>query len=739
MDYFVIKLINMSIQAGVIICFVLAMRVLFRRMNLSAGYLLALWAIPFFCMLCPWRIEIPTGTIPMGNRIYEAVGTRMSWEAGAANGETAGETSIKEEMGEAYLQAWPEAEGGEEQAERTVTAVEETAAERTAGNIAVTQLLFPVWMAGFAGVCLYGAVSCLRLKRRLVCSCRSEKNVYLADDVEAPFVFGVFCPRIYLPSALSEEQAEIVLAHERTHIRRKDHLLKIGAFILAGAHWFNPLAWAAFYGLAGDLELACDEETVRSLEKRGGLGEGVARQYAKLLVELSVGQKRLARMPIAFGEGNVKRRVENMMKNRKPVYGAAAAAVGLIVILAAAVIVRGKEDAQELAGQSQIYTLDVEDGSIASVVEDMRAKEKQEKEEQEIVLTRAEVSEEMPIGADGTSLDYGDEEKLIFHDYYGLFVYSMKEKKMLAAVSLKDIGCGYTQGDRMCEVMVAENGEQIYLHPMDKDYLFCYDVAKERMIKKNSTKEEISDLAKKSFGRKKLTSDCIDPDYTVFRSAECVPLKGGNVLYLEGGSGMAKDLVYVLDKATEDRKLEYLFAEDESPAETAGADSFRREGVVVILNKQGNSGALVEDNDGGKLQINSGTEQEDNPTAVEEATTQESAALSEKEQKRQEEEERRLFQEYEKYGVTMKKDVMYYNGERVKVFFDGYLITDEDGYSISVISRYNYYNEEGTVKVRAVRLDTVNEDGSVKLFGELADIVPYSEETGNLVESKIKD
>lgn len=81
-----------------------------------------------------------------------------------------------------------------------------------------------------------------------------------------------------------------------------------------------------------------------------------------------------------------------------------------------------------------------------------------------------------------------------------------------------------------------------------------------------------------------------------------------------------------------------------------------------------------------------------------------------------------LMAEYEAFGVTEKDGVIYYNGERVRFFLDGY-----DMFS-GVISRFQNYDELGTVDVHTVRQDTVNADGSTTLFGDITDIVPYSQE-----------
>ncbi len=52
------------------------------------------------------------------------------------------------------------------------------------------------------------------------------EGIYLCDAITSPFVFGIVKPKIYLPFDLDEEERQWVLLHERSHIIRRDFLLK---------------------------------------------------------------------------------------------------------------------------------------------------------------------------------------------------------------------------------------------------------------------------------------------------------------------------------------------------------------------------------------------------------------------------------------------------------------------------------------------------------------------------------
>ena len=81
-----------------------------------------------------------------------------------------------------------------------------------------------------------------------------------------------------------------------------------------------------------------------------------------------------------------------------------------------------------------------------------------------------------------------------------------------------------------------------------------------------------------------------------------------------------------------------------------------------------------------------------------------------------------LLPEYAPFGVTEKDGHIYFRGELVRYFLDGYEREE------NTISRYEAYNSKGTVDVHTVRRDKRNADGSTELFGPISDIVAYSQE-----------
>lgn len=185
-----------------------------------------------------------------------------------------------------------------------------------------------IWLAGVVILAIAGIVSTVKLQRKLACSMKLRDNIYLADYIETPFVFGLLKPRIYLPSPLPLREREFVILHEQCHINRKDNLIRAAAYVTLCAHWFSPLVWLSFLLSGKDMEMSCDEAVMRNME--GDMRE----EYAKTLLRLSTGKWRIAGAPLAFGEGSLKGRIQNIMnyKKQKAFVGAAA---GLICIIGA--------------------------------------------------------------------------------------------------------------------------------------------------------------------------------------------------------------------------------------------------------------------------------------------------------------------------------------------------------------------------------------------------------------------
>ncbi|MCL2198145.1 MAG: M56 family metallopeptidase [Defluviitaleaceae bacterium] len=159
-----------------------------------------------------------------------------------------------------------------------------------------------VWFTGAAGMLLYGVASYFILKHRI----KNGTHV-----IVSPFVIGFFSPKIYLPDSLTEDEREYIMLHEQTHIGRGDHIIKFLAYAVLCLHWFNPMAWLAFWLMATDMEMSCDECVLQKL------GNDVKKSYAMSLVNLATEKRLLSAAPLSFGERGIHERVKNVMNFKK--------------------------------------------------------------------------------------------------------------------------------------------------------------------------------------------------------------------------------------------------------------------------------------------------------------------------------------------------------------------------------------------------------------------------------------
>lgn len=181
-------------------------------------------------------------------------------------------------------------------------------------GITLTQVLVAVWLCGIIAMLVYGIISYVLIKRRMTTATRLEGNVFCSENVLSPFALGFIRPKIYIPYGLDDVIREKIIAHEKYHIRRLDHLAKPFAFLLLAVHWFNPLCWLAFNRMSLDMEMSCDEKLLRA---QGD--EEMKKIYTKALLSFASNRRFPAPGPVNFNEsGNAKKRISNSLNYKKP-------------------------------------------------------------------------------------------------------------------------------------------------------------------------------------------------------------------------------------------------------------------------------------------------------------------------------------------------------------------------------------------------------------------------------------
>ena len=305
--------LNRSLSAAVLIFAVMLVRLVFKKA--PKWLLCALWALAAVRLLCPFSIESVLSLIPSA----EPVQPEIVYSAAPAitSGIPAVDAIVNPPLQAAF----------------TPDPVQ------SANPLQIlTWIAAWVWLGGCAVLLLYAAVSALRLRLRVRTAVRLEGNVFQSEFVPSPFILGVLRPRIYLPFGLEPGAQDMVLAHERAHLKRGDQLWKPLGFLLLTAYWFNPVCWLAYILFCRDIEVACDEKVVREL------GEGCKTAYSRALLQCSVPRRMITACPLAFGETGVKGRIKSVLHYKKPAFWVVLAAVFVAIAVAVCFLTDPKQD-----------------------------------------------------------------------------------------------------------------------------------------------------------------------------------------------------------------------------------------------------------------------------------------------------------------------------------------------------------------------------------------------------------
>ena len=320
MDKLFDVVLELSWQAGLIALAVMAVRLLLRR-RASRRALCLLWVLVALRLVLPVNLTVES---PMSLQAQEAPVTRAYHAMQEAG--TQGRESVAEKDTTAPTvtpSVTPSATGTLQKPAQTVT---------------LAVYLPWLWAIGAGCMVLYMALSFLWMWCALRRAHHVEGNVYRCRHWSTPFVLGVFAPRIYVPVTVAEEDLPQVLAHERCHIRRWDHVFKPLAFVLLAVHWFNPVLWAAYILLGRDMENACDELVLKDADRAQRAA------YSRALVACAAQPKMAAVCPLAFGEVAVKERVKNVINYKKPAVWAAVMLAIAVVIIGVCLLTKPAED-----------------------------------------------------------------------------------------------------------------------------------------------------------------------------------------------------------------------------------------------------------------------------------------------------------------------------------------------------------------------------------------------------------
>ena len=334
-----LKLLNLSISASWLVLAVLVLRLVSKRSPKWMNVLL--WGMVALRLMLPFSIESALSLIPSAETLSPEV-VRFDPAPTITSGVEFIDNAVNPSLSESFA-----------------------AAPLASVNplYVWTYLAGWMWLIGLGAMLLYALVSYLRLRRRVSVSLCVRENIYLCDAISSPFILGVVKPRIYLPSGLDEVQRQNVLSHERAHLARRDHWWKPLGFALLAVYWFNPVLWLAYTLLCRDIELACDERVIRTMD------ESAVKTYSTVLLACSIPRKAVITCPLAFGEVGVKERVRNALHYKKPAFWIVVASAVVCIVVAVCFLTNPPTDtdAAGLVGfhREQVTYADVTDESGA--------------------------------------------------------------------------------------------------------------------------------------------------------------------------------------------------------------------------------------------------------------------------------------------------------------------------------------------------------------------------------------
>ena len=318
MNNIFLTVLHMSLTGSFVIAAVCLARLLLKKAPKYISYML--WIVVAFRLLVPFSVESTFSLIPFNasQAIPQTAVTQTLPEmpvdmglSGAGN-QTSGGNNI--------TQGVPNTSASNQRP------LQEAAPLAPASQVIWWPGVFAaLWLVGFVAMVAYGTVSYYMLYLKMAKAGRIDANVYRAANITSPFVLGLIKPKIFLPPYLKAHEREYILLHEQTHIGRKDHIVKLVAYLILSLHWFNPLAWIGFLQMEKDMEMSCDERVIREL------GGGIKKDYSMTLLSLATDRRRLIASPLAFGESGTKARVKNVLNFRRPSRIFAVVAVVLVL------------------------------------------------------------------------------------------------------------------------------------------------------------------------------------------------------------------------------------------------------------------------------------------------------------------------------------------------------------------------------------------------------------------------
>lgn len=220
---------------------------------------------------------------------------------------------------------------------------------------------FELWYEVFLGICILVAISVFAffllqfLHCRRVFYCHSveasptehlvldrlkqqlhlKRNIRYAvsNYVTEPLAMGIFTYTIIVPEDLLISPAkEVVLLHELAHIKHWDIIWRLLGLIVVAFHWYNPVCYF-LNGLIYEIDEISSDETATVM-----LTQAEKLQYCEAMIDIFKCKKQTPFLCNAAGfsgkgMGQIKRRIDEIMKEKKLIKSSFVKALGGMLVL----------------------------------------------------------------------------------------------------------------------------------------------------------------------------------------------------------------------------------------------------------------------------------------------------------------------------------------------------------------------------------------------------------------------
>ncbi len=321
-----VYLLHNSIAVCVVILTVFAVRLFLRRAPKKYSYIL--WAIVGIYLLCPIRLSSPISIYSLLNNVSDTFLEHHSLPLNAKNFADKNKTyNEKNQKTKDSNKSKFDNVSSTNKNQKTKQNQNNTAGtENISQSLTVTTTAY-IWLCGCIVLLVRNLFLIWRTKQTVLMAIRRKDNIYESECISTPFVLGIVRPKIYIPFNLSEQEREYILKHEQYHIRRKDQIIKICAYILCVIYWFQPLIWFAYFVMIRDMEMSCDEYVLKNSKS------DIRAAYSTSLLKLATKTGDFNAGLPAFGESDIRKRVKNIMKfNAKKKWVSVVAAIAVVIV-----------------------------------------------------------------------------------------------------------------------------------------------------------------------------------------------------------------------------------------------------------------------------------------------------------------------------------------------------------------------------------------------------------------------